>query len=184
MMNVYDFDETIYDGDSSIDFYKFNLRRDPKLVKYWWKQARAFSRYQLKKISKTEMKTIFYQYFQKIDDMDVRVKEFWELNEHKIKPWYLAQKDASDVIISASPYFLLEPICKKLEVSLIASIVDPKTGRNLRENCYGDEKVLRFKEHYDLKDIDSFYSDSYSDDPLAQYAQNSFLVKGDELLPW
>lgn len=26
-MNVYDFDETIYDGDSTVDFYKYCLRR-------------------------------------------------------------------------------------------------------------------------------------------------------------
>ena len=34
-MNVYDFDKTIYDGDSSVDFYKFSLKRHPKLARLW-----------------------------------------------------------------------------------------------------------------------------------------------------
>ena len=29
-MNVYDFDKTIYDGDSTADFYLFSLRRHKK----------------------------------------------------------------------------------------------------------------------------------------------------------
>ncbi|MBF1089242.1 MAG: haloacid dehalogenase-like hydrolase, partial [Solobacterium sp.] len=32
--------------------------------------------------------------------------------------------------------------------------------------------------------IENFYSDSYSDTPLARIAENAYLVKGDNLLPW
>ncbi|WZU01590.1 haloacid dehalogenase-like hydrolase [Erysipelothrix sp. D19-032] len=45
-MNVYDWDKTIYDGDSSIDFYKFNLRKDKKLSKLWLKQTKVSWRLQ------------------------------------------------------------------------------------------------------------------------------------------
>lgn len=183
-MNVYDFDETIYDGDSSIDFYLFNLKRNPFLARKWWKQARAFLKYKRGKISKTEMKTVFYGYFKDIENIDLQVHQFWANHEHKIKSWYLAQKRDDDLIVSASPYFLLKPICEKLGIELIASVVDPKTGRNLEDNCYGAEKVRRIALKYDLKDIDEFYSDSYSDDPVAQYAAKSFMVKGDELHEW
>ena len=40
-MNVYDFDKTIYLDDSSVDFYKFNLKRNPKLIKFWPRQSKA-----------------------------------------------------------------------------------------------------------------------------------------------
>lgn len=183
-MNVYDFDKTIYDGDSSIDFYKFNLKRNPKLARLWFKQGLAGLDYKRSKKSKTEMKTVFYEYFTHIDDIDQAVSDFWVEHKHKIQPWYLAQKEADDLIISASPEFLLKPIIAELEVSLIASVVDPVTGRNLRPNCFGSEKVKRMAEHYDLADMDDFYSDSYSDDPLAQYAKQSFFVVGDKLKPW
>ena len=33
-MDVYDFDGTIYDGDSSIDFYLFCLKKNIKLLRY------------------------------------------------------------------------------------------------------------------------------------------------------
>lgn len=183
-MNVYDFDKTIYDGDSSIDFYKFNLKRNPKLSKYWGRQAKAALLYKRKKISKTEMKSVFYEFFADIEDMDATILEFWKIHEHKLKDWYLEQKQDDDVIISASPEFFLKPICDQLGVHLIASVVDPKTGQNLRLNCFGIEKVVRFEALFDLNAIDEFYSDSYSDDPLAQYAKRAFFVKGNELLPW
>lgn len=183
-MNVYDFDKTIYDGDSSVDFYKFTLKKYPSLVKYWPRQAVAAAKYKMKKQSKTDMKTVFYKYFKRIPDMDKHIELFWAEHEKNIQSWYLEQQRPDDLIISASPEFLLKPICDKLGVALIGSIVDPQTGNNLRENCFGAEKVRRMKEKYRMEDMEEFYSDSYSDDPLAQYATESFYVKGDELLPW
>lgn len=183
-MNVYDWDKTIYDGDSSIDFYKFSVKRNPKIAKHWPRQARAALAYKRGKISKTKMKNVFYEYFQSIDNIENDVLEFWKAHSKKIKTWYLKQRRDDDLIISASPEFLLKPITDYLDVALIASKVDPKTGKNLAENCYGAEKVVRMKELYDIKDMEAFYSDSYSDDPLAQYAKESYLVVGNELKKW
>lgn len=183
-MNVYDFDKTIYEGDSSIDFYKYNLSKDKSLAKLWSRQLKALLDFQRGKITKTEMKTIFYEYFMHIEDLEARIEEFWAIHEKKIKSWYLKQKREDDVIVSASPEFFLKPICDKLGIHLIGSDVDSKTGFNNSPNCYGSEKVKRFEEEFDLKDIEEFYSDSYSDDPLAQFAQKSYLVKGNKILDW
>ncbi len=185
IMNVYDWDKTIYDGDSSIDFYKFNLRKDKKLSKLWLKQTKAAADYKRGKISKTEMKTVFYEYFKEIEDIDLRVLEFWAEHKHKIKQWYFDQRRDDDLIISASPEFLLEPIVvEELGLSLIASRVDKYTGAHDGENCYAAEKVRRMRELYDLSEMESFYSDSYSDDPLAQYAKASYFVVGNDIKPW
>ncbi len=183
-MNVYDFDETIYLNDSSIEFYKYNLKKNPKLIKHWPKQLKAATDYKRGKITKTEMKTIFYEYFQDVKNIDKKVIDFWNENQHKIRPWYLKQKRDDDVIISASPEFLLKPVTDMLGVHLIASDVDRFTGKNRQENCYGPEKVNRFKKEFDLKEIEAFYSDSYSDDPLAQFAQKAYMVKKDDIQPW
>ena len=183
-MNVYDFDKTIYDGDSSVDFYKFSIKRHPKLARLWVKQVMAALKYKLGKQSKTEMKTTIYEYFKKIPDLKSEVTAFWLENDHKIQSWYLNQYEHDDLIISASPEFLLKPICDQLGVALLASVVDPKTGRNMKENCYGSEKVVRFLNKYPDHKINKFYSDSYSDDPLAQLAQESYMVKGTEITPW
>lgn len=183
-MNVYDWDKTIYDGDSSIDFYKFNLKNNPKIAKYWPKQLKASMLYKAGKITKTEMKTIFYEYFKAVDNIDDAVLKFWQAHRHKIKPWYYDQQRSDDLIISASPDFLLRPMMESLNVALIASSVNKLTGEHLAENCYGSEKVRRMKLLYNIEEMESFYSDSYSDDPLAQYAKQSFLVVKDELRPW
>lgn len=183
-MNVYDFDKTIYDGDSSVHFYFYNLKKDLRLVRYIPRQLNAMIRYKLKKITKTELKTIVYTYFASIPNMSQRVNSFWEKHEKNIQIWYLKQRREDDVIISASPTFLLKPICDKLNVDLIASIVDEKTGKNHRENCYGEEKPIRFKEQYNLSDIEEFYSDSLSDTPMAIHAKKAFLVKKDKIKTW
>lgn len=182
-MNVYDFDKTIYPNDSSVEFYLFNLQRNPIIAMYWVKMIVAFGMYQMHIITKTDMKTIFYIYFNRIDNIEERAKEFWELNSHKINPFYLEQKQSTDVIISASPEVLLKPICDKLGVKLIGSIVDPVTGRS-QENCYGQEKVKRFRELYPHDKVEEFYSDSLSDSPLAEIAEEAYIVKGQEISVW
>ena len=44
-MNVYDFDGTIYNGDSSVDIYFFLLKRYPKLIAYFPKQILGIVKY-------------------------------------------------------------------------------------------------------------------------------------------
>lgn len=184
-MNVYDFDKTIYPKDSSMQFYLFNLRKSPMIFRYWPSQfAAMLSHYVFKKSTKTEMKTRFYAYFKGIDDIDQRVELFWKQNVQYIQPWYLSQKEKDDLIISASPEFLLAPVCASLGIQLIASRVDSKSGKTEGLNCYGDEKVVRFREQFPNKSIDSFYSDSHSDLPLAKLAANSYLVENERVIQW
>ena len=185
-INVYDFDRTICRKDSSMLFYCFCLRRHPRILRCLPGQFAAFVRYYLfHQGTKTQMKERFYRYFHAVPDVPAEARAFWEQNGKKlIQSWYLGQKRADDVIISASPEFLLEPICRQLGVRLIASQVDPATGQYQGLNCHGAEKVRRFYELFPGARIQCFYSDSYSDSPLAELAQTSFLVKGEALTPW
>ena len=43
---------------------------------------------------------------------------------------------------------------------------------------------MRFREIFADAEIDKFYSDSYSDTPLAEISNKAYIVKGEELLPW
>ncbi len=183
-MNVYDFDKTIYDGDSSIDFYLFNLKKSWIIAFLAPAQLTAGLLYRLRFIDKTAMKQVFYSYFRFIGKMDQRLEEFWEINSTKIKMFYTETHRDDDVIISASPEFMLEPIIRILNVRLIGSIVDKKTGAYTGKNCFGEEKVLRFKKEYPDASIDTFYSDSMSDDPLAIISQKAILVEGEQLKEW
>ena len=52
-------------------------------------------------------------------------------------------------------------------------------------DCAGIEKVLRFKKEYPDGVIDEFYSDSYSDMPLAELAKKAYMVdKQGKIYDW
>lgn len=183
-MNVYDFDKTIYYNDSTSDFYLFCLRRHPSIIKHFPKTMLAFIMYLLKIYTKTQFKEVMYSFLHEVD-IERDLPDFWESHNDKIKPFYLNQMQADDVIISASPEFLLEPICKEVGINyMMASKVDPKTGKYTGINCHGKEKVRRFREQFGNAEIEEFYSDAYCDTPLAELAKNSYMVKGDRISPW
>jgi len=184
-MNVYDFDKTIYDGDSTLDFYLFALKRKPGLIKYLPIQVLGCLKYLLGICTKLEFKEKFYYFLNGIDDTDNLIEVFWNEKQSKIKEWYLNSKKDSDLIISASPVFLLEPICKKIGIKhLIASEVNKKTGICEGENCYGEEKVVRLKKEFRDATIKEFYSDSLSDSPLSLLADKRFIVSGANIVEW
>lgn len=184
-MNCYDFDKTIYNGDSTKDFYIFCLKRHKKISKTFPALIKAFAKfYVFKKGDKTDFKEKMYLFLNYVD-INKDLPEFWESHKCNIKNWYYKTQKEDDVIISASPEFLLKPICKELGIKyLMASKVDEKTGKYDGINCHGKEKVRRFYEMFPNGKIDDFYSDSYSDSPLAEISKKAFLVKGDELKNW
>lgn len=184
-MNVYDFDKTIYSGDSTADFYIFSLKRHKKIITLAPSLLGSVIKfYAFKKGTKTDFKQVMYR-FLRYCDIDKDIADFWEINQSKIKKYYLKQKRDDDVIISASPEFLLEPIIKKLGIgTLMASRVDRHTGFYDGINCHGKEKVRRFYEVFPDGKIDEFYSDSYSDSPLAEIADKAFMVDGEKVTKW
>lgn len=184
-MNIYDFDNTIYDGDSTADFYLFSLKRHKKIATLAPSLFGAVTKfYVFKKGTKTDFKQVMYR-FLRYCDIDRDIADFWETHQKNIKKFYIEQQQSDDVIISASPEFLLEPIIKKLNIkTLMASRVDKHSGIYDGINCHGKEKVRRFYEVFPDGKIDKFYSDSYSDTPLAEIADKAYIVKGEELSEW
>ena len=183
-MNVFDFDETIYHGDSTRDFVKYSMIHHPKALLYLPYVGYAAVRFYLFHIgTKTQFKEKMYR-FLKACDTEKDVERFWEKNLCKIKSFYRTIHRDDDLIISASPEFLLKPLEKKLCISVIASRVSPIDGTTTGENCYHEEKVRRFYEQHPDGIIQDFYSDSYSDEPLALLAKKAYIVDKDELIPW
>lgn len=184
-MNVYDFDNTIYNGDSTADFYLFSLKRHKKIVLLFPSLILSTIKFYIFKIgTKTDFKEKMYR-FLKYCDIQKDVNDFWNKNQNKIKKFYINQKNDDDVIISASPKFLLEPMCKKLGIKyLIASEVSTENYKYSGINCHGKEKVRRFYEVFPNSQIHNFYSDSYSDTPLANLADKAFMVKKNNIFDW
>lgn len=177
-MNVFDFDKTIFKGDSTAKFYKYCLCNYPKTWLYIPSMAFAFTKfYVFRKGTKTQCKEVFYRFVKAVPDIDNAVAVFWEKNIDGVFDWYKEIKSETDVIISASPEFLLEGVCAKLGAEkLMASKVDKTTGHYDGENCHGKEKVRRFFESYPGGEVDNFYSDSISDAPLASIAKKAYAI--------
>jgi len=178
-VSIFDFDFTIYDGDSTLDFFLFCVRKYPAILRFLPLQLWAAVLFVLGRKTRTEFKSSFLVFMIGISDTDECVDEFWKKNIKKIKSWYLERHREDDIIISASPDFLLTPLAKSLGVKdIIATRVDIRSGALVGENCRGPEKLRRFREKYKDTGIREVYSDHMSDLPLMEEARKAFLVKG------
>lgn len=175
-MNAYDFDGTIYPSNCTIGFAIWCMKRHPKL---WFTYApRAFKSvvlYKLKKMPSYRMLRELYSYLRDVDDFDVQIERYWDKNERRISSWYLAQKKPDDLIISASPTCLIEPIALRLGVTCVATDYDREMGVLLNNLMYAKEKSRYIIDH-GFPVIEHFYSDSLSDTPLALCAEHAHLV--------
>lgn len=179
---LYDFDGTIYDGDSSVDFFKFCLKKDKRMYKMIFPIIFKYLKYKSKYLTLTELKEYIFSFLKYFDNREQLVKEFWQTHNKQIKNFYLAKKHDQDIIISASPAFLLSPICNELKVKdLIASDVDINNGHFNKLNNRGEEKVKMLQKKYPNAEIMTMYSDSMHDKPLLDLAHKSYFVKGDKI---
>ena len=178
-MNVYDFDETIFTGDSEDYFFAYLFKKPG----FFWDQVR-YRWYELlfkcKLVSKTKAREAEYSLLRKIDDLDGLLADYWDQHERHMKSWYAAVKRPDDVIARATPRFLMEPIVARLGLTgLVATEMDPRTGKIHGEFAAGPYKVDQFRKQFSLDEIDEFYSDAYSDHFLAEYAKRAYVVHGD-----
>ncbi len=181
-MTGYDFDKTIYTNDSSVDFFFYMLFSRPYLLIFtpWFLLIYAF--YGLKIIKKKNFKEMMFFFVPWHKNIEKIVNKFWKSNANKIQDWYTKQKKDDDIIISASPLFIIKPALDMLNIkNFIATDYNIKTGKISGENCYGEAKRIAFKKLYPTITLDAFYSDSMSDKPMFQLSEKAFLVKKGKL---
>ena len=133
-MNVFDFDNTIYDGETLIDFALHYVKTDPKIWKYVPKLLvicfkDAFHLFTVEEA--IEAYASFLEgYFIHIKTLDEDVVKFWDKNEKKIKPWYNEVRRDDDIVVSGSTDFLLDEIMKRIGIkNYVGSSIDKKTGK-------------------------------------------------------
>ena len=185
-MNVYDFDGTIYHPDCAVSFALWCSVRHPSLwVTYLPKTLICLIRYKLGRVPRYVFERTFFSFLCKVDDFDIQIERFWDKHENRISAWYLAQKRPDDLIISASPKCIIEPIAKRLGVNCIATDYDREVGVFVDNLMYAREKAAYIFDQ-DFPDIENFYSDSLADTPLALCADKAYLVtnKAQTLNDW
>ena len=184
-MNVYDWDNTIYKGDSTFDFVMYLYKNKPETLRNAPRTLFCGLLYGAHVMTKLKFKQNLYKMLSYIEDIDPLIDEFVGSHIHKVKDWYKQQQKEDDLVISASPEFLVKPFCEKINIhNCMASRVDKHTGKYDGENCHGTEKVRRYHEVYPNIPIDKFYSDSMSDDPMARISNEAYLVKGEKIEKW
>ena len=181
-MNCYDFDKTIYAKDSAIQFLLFAIKRNLSAFFYSIKICFFALLYFCKIIKIEKFKEVFYGVLKFFKNKDQLIKDFWDKEEKHINKWYLNQMKDNDVICSASPLFLVEPIMKKINPNckVFATNFNIETmkieGKNLKA---GNKQQLLKDAGY--VEFDSVYTDSLSDFPLYDMARNKYLVVGEKV---
>ncbi len=185
-LNVYDFDNTIYNGESGVDLFLFYLKKDPKLITLFPTAVKAIARYKSTKMSIDDALEnyagVVEEYAKTIDDIHADINKFWDKNSSKIKSFYFKQRKDDDVILSACIDVVLEEICRRLDIKNYIGSETDLVNYKLVNFCYRENKVKAFKKRYPDAVIENFYTDSYNDQPMIDLAQNAYLVKGDKLI--
>lgn len=185
-MNAYDFDDTIYDGESMYDFFFFCLKNDFTLFRYIPEVVYRLLQYKgnrikLDKLTYTAEKIVTSFLKRNKMSIDELVKRFWQKNHHKLKPEFLKMLKKEDLIITGAPRFIIEAVQKELKVeNVICTEVNLKTFK-IEFLCLGENKVKAFLKQYPNTTIENFYTDSLADIPMMSYAKNVYFVNGNDI---
>ena len=180
-MKAFDFDNTIYRGESSLDFSLYMIRTHKKILLYLPVIMANAIRYKLCLVDKEKLGAEINKYMKLIirDKREIRrlVKTFWQTHADRLDTDMLRRIGPDDLIITAGPDFLLDGIRDRLGTqNIISSEVDLDRIEILHLN-FKDNKVSRLRELYGNTRIDAFYTDSYNDRALMEISDKVFLVK-------
>ncbi len=184
-MNIYDFDGTIYDGDSGLDFLKYSLKRKPfrvisSLIKTFFK----YLKYRREKIEFKEVKETLFSFVKHINNLDEYVKKFVDKHKKNIKKFYLNQKRKDDFVITASLDFYVKPLCHSVGIKrVVATKYDTSKGKIIGKNCKGQAKAEVLEKMF-TKKFDNLYTDSKNDEPIIKYANNTYIVNKNEIVKY
>ena len=166
----FDFDGTITEKDSLLEIIKY-INGVPSFYLGFALLSPWLIAMKLKLISNSKTKERAFRYFFggltseafqikceqfaiEIIPTLVRKKALHEIRKH-------IEQGTEVVVVSASPENFVSPWCKANQLQCIATRLEIKgnkiTGNIHGENCYGQEKVNRIKEGYDLSQYDNIY---------------------------
>ncbi len=185
-VNLYDFDKTIYKKDSSMAFYFFCIKKKPYLIFHLFFVAILYILNVFSFITIEKLKEHYFKIITFFDNKDQLINKFWEKEKKNIQPWYLSQKASTDVICTASPEFLIAPIFEQINPSatIIGTQITIEDKKVIcKKNCKGEEKFNRILQYFNDNEIkfDSAYTDSVSDLPMLDLAENKFIVCADKV---
>ena len=183
-MKAFDFDGTLYDGDSTFDFFMHCFVCHPSLIRIFPCCVFDYIKYKGGGIERDDFKERCFKRIVPRVDVPIAVSAFWVSKRRKIKNWCAELLEPGDIVISASPTFLLKPVCNELNVDLLATNVDTTSGVFLGPNLRGERKTAAFYACYgDAVPEEFFTDDIVSDEPMIKLSKRAYCVSGDCIQP-
>ena len=188
VIDVYDFDHTLFEGETSLAFFFYTLKKRPWILFFMPVLLLSGILLLLFPNDLTIGKRFFLLPLKWVGAFHM-IPDFWkEMKlQGRLAPWFHpTENDVPVVICSASPGFLLSPLfVDDLAVAaVLATEVEPSGLHFLTPNTRGPEKVRRLKEAFPEAQIRIAASDSEGHDgPLLQLASVPLLVRHFERTP-
>ena len=184
-MNIYDFDGTIYDGDSCRDIVKYGLRKHPFITLKALKVAKKLNgEYEKGLVPFEKVKETMLSFIFKINNYPKFVNKFVKSHMKKIKPFYMSRKTNNDVIVTASYELWVKLFARDLGVKFVIGTKTDFDGKIIGKNCKGIEKVNRIRSIFPNAQIGCTYSDSSVDIPMLEMSHNAYVVEGNKLITY
>lgn len=184
-MNIYDFDDTIYNGDTNRDILMYGFKKHPFLVLKALKKAKKLQNdYKRGVIEFERVKEAMLSFIFEIKNYPKFINDFVDSHMKNIKPWYLNRRTQNDIIISASYELWIMQFCKRLGIRYVIATKTDSDGKIIGKNCKGAEKLKRLASVIPNAVIVSAYSDSSCDIPILEAARTAYVVEGDKLITY
>lgn len=184
-MNIYDFDDTIYNGDTNRDILMYGFKKHPFLVLKALKKAKKLQKdYKRGVIEFERVKEAMLSFIFKIKNYPKFINDFVDSHMKNIKPWYISRRTQNDIVISASYELWIMQFCKRLGIRYVIATKTDSDGRIIGKNCKGAEKLKRLASVIPNAVIVSAYSDSSCDIPILESARTAYVVEGNKLITY
>lgn len=181
VIKVFDFDNTIYRGESSVDLALFMIKNNKKILLYLPSIFVNMIKYKLCLVKKEKLIKKINNFMSAVifdrKELLELVERFWSKKIHKLDRKMLKRINRDDVIITAGPDFLIHGIKKLLNTNNIISSEIDEAKNKMKYFNFGDNKVKRYKELYGDKRISCLFTDSYNDRALMDISDKVFIVK-------
>ena len=193
---VYDFDKTIYSGESGTNFFTYYLKKYPlKAILFGLTYLKEVLLYLVRITDLKRLKERFFIFLESHSNEEIEkiVDGFWKEYGKKMYSWtqeelWENKKEADMIIVtSATPLFLLERLIPEMGYDMVFGTEFQGDGEEKfvaeikGENNKGMEKVKKLnkwaKENNIEYEIIKFYSDSLADKPLYDIAEKKYWIK-------
>lgn len=193
-MVIFDFDKTLTYSDTLLGFYKAASRNTGLFLVKFLVYLPFIFLYKLKVISNDFLKIIGVEIFLKgkskpeVEAIGQQYSKKIILNKVYQKYFYGENKihEKQVIIISAS----FEVYIKNLfpsDVLIYGSKLRYDSRQKvtgIKENLFGEKKLIFYRKLYPTTNIDLFFTDSLSDKHLAEISNRIIVVQGDKGIPY